>query len=136
MDLAIAVCHFLSHFPNRRSMIGVENLADLLVDCVSHPSAAHQTFLVSDGEDVSTHQLFRRLAEAFGRPGRYLRFPEWCLRVRRRIAGKREEADRLLGSLAVNSTKVRETFNELLVSLGDGLSATARWYIGSRAQTN
>ncbi len=127
----------LSYFPNRRSMIGVENLADLLVHCVSHPSAAHQTFLVSDGEDVSTHELFRRLAEAFGRPGRYLRFPEWCLRFAAAIAGKREEADRLLGSLAVNSTKVRETLNwKPPVSLGDGLSATARWYIGSRAQTN
>jgi len=122
---------------NRRSFIGVENLADLLIQCVRHPAAAHQTFLASDGEDVSIHELIERLAGAFGRPYRFLRLPGPCLRFAAAIAGKREVADRLIESLAVNCAKAREVLDwSPPVSLGDGLSATAYWYLASRARTN
>jgi len=122
---------------NRRSLIGVENLADLLVRCVSHPAAAHQTFLASDGEDVSTYELVKRLAHAFRRPCRYLRLPGWSLRCAAAMAGKREEAGRLIESLAVNCAKARELLDwSPPVSLAEGLTATARWYADTRAQRN
>jgi nucleoside-diphosphate-sugar epimerase len=127
----------LPHALNRRSMIGVENLADMLVRCVGHPAAPDQTFLVSDGKDISTRELAAYMANAFGRPCRFLPFPEVGLRFAAWIMGKSEEADRLLSSLALNCRKARERLDWTPpVSVEDGLLATARWYIDSRAQAS
>ena len=57
---------------NRRSFVAIDNLADLILTCVRHPGAANGTFLVSDGEDLSTTALLRRTAAALGRPARLL----------------------------------------------------------------
>lgn len=93
---------------NRRSFIAVENLADFLVLCTRHPLAANQLFLVSDGEDLSTSQLIRRLAAAMGRPARLIFVPTRLLTAAAALMGKRDIAIRLLGSLQVNSSKARE----------------------------
>ena len=117
---------------NRRSLIGVENLADCLVRCVPHPGAANQTFLVSDGEDVSTRELVVRMAQFLGRPARFLPIPEVALRFAARLVGKRAAIDRLLGSLEIDSSKVRRTLGwEPPVAFCQGLEATARWYLES-----
>ena len=117
---------------NRRSLIGVENLADFLVLCVSHPGAANETFMVSDGEDVSTRDLAAQLARALGRSGRFLTVPEVALRFAARLVGKEAAADRLLGSLTVSSDKARRTLGwKAPVTLDSGLAATARWYLES-----
>lgn len=114
---------------NRRSLIGVENLADLLVTCVTHPEAAGQTFLVSDCEDVSTRELIVRLARALGCSHRFLPVPEFMLRLGARLAGKEPALDRLLGSLAINSQKAHERLGWTPPEpLDQGLAATARWY--------
>jgi UDP-glucose 4-epimerase len=89
---------------NRRSLVALDNLVDLVVRCVSHPAAANQTFLVSDGEDMSTTALLRRTAAALGKPARLLPVPATILRAAAAVTGHREAARRLLGSLQVDIT--------------------------------
>jgi UDP-glucose 4-epimerase len=117
---------------NRRSLVGIENLADCLVCCVMHPEAANQTFMVSDGQDVSTHELVVQLARFLKRPARFLPIPEVALRFAARLVGKQSVIDRLLGSLEIDSRKVRHTLGWTpSVTLGHGLEATTRWYLES-----
>lgn len=92
---------------NQRSLIGVENLADFLYTCTVHADAANETFLVSDGDDLSTGELVRRMAIAMGRRPASLPVPTWLLMSAARILGRRETARRLLGSLQINMTKAR-----------------------------
>ena len=114
---------------NVRSMIYVENLADALARCLKHPSAAGRTFLVSDGEDVGTADLIKLLALAMGRRPRLIHVPPMLLRAAARLAGKRHEIDRLIGSLMVDSREIRDRLGWLPpVSLRDGLTATAAAY--------
>ena len=121
---------------NRRSLIGVENLADCLVRCVTHPEAANHTFMVSDGEDVSTRELVSRLAPLLGRSAWFLPVSERALRLVARLAGKEAAVERLLGSLEIDSSKVRQTLEwEPPVTLSRGLEAAASWYLESRRQT-
>jgi len=125
----------LPNTKNRRSLIGVENLADCTVRCVTHPEAANHTFMVSDGEDVSTRELVSRLAPLLGRSARFLPVSERALRLVARLAGKQAAADRLLGSLEIDSIKVRRTLEwEPPVALGSGLEATANWFLESLKQ--
>lgn len=96
---------------NRRSLIAVENLADLIVCCTAHPRAANELFLASDGEDLSTAELIRRIGIALGRPARLLSVPVAVLEAVANLAGKKEFAQRLLGSLQVSSDKARDVLN-------------------------
>ncbi|WCM53065.1 SDR family oxidoreductase [Pseudomonas sp. WJP1] len=93
---------------NQRSLVAIENLVSLIVTCIDHPAAANQTFLVSDGEDLSTTQLLRRLSRALGKPARLLPLPEWLLMLAASILGKQAVAQRLCGSLQVDISKNRE----------------------------
>jgi UDP-4-keto-D-QuiNAc 4-reductase len=86
-------------------LLYVKNLVDFLILRVHHPKAAHQTFLLSDGEDVSTTQLLQQLARAQGAPSRLLPVPSSWLRGAMRLVGKSDMAQRLLGDLQVDSTK-------------------------------
>jgi nucleoside-diphosphate-sugar epimerase len=92
---------------NLRSLIYVENLADALLVCVTHPAAAGHTYLVSDGEDVSTPDLLRQLGEAMGHPARLLPCPPVLLTLLARLVGKSAQIERLAGSLRVDSGKIR-----------------------------
>lgn len=96
---------------NRRSLVALDNLVDLITTCIEHPAAANQTFLVSDGEDLSTSQLLRRMGLALGRPARLLPVPAWLLEAGARLLGKRALAQRLCGSLQVDISKTRELLN-------------------------
>jgi nucleoside-diphosphate-sugar epimerase len=90
---------------NRRSMIFIDNLADLIFQCVVHPAAPSQTFLASDGSDLSTPELIQQLASAMGRKARLLNVPpNWMMAVAA-LLGKSEFADRLLGSLEVDISR-------------------------------
>jgi nucleoside-diphosphate-sugar epimerase len=120
---------------NCRSLIFVGNLADALTRCLHHPLAAGQTFLVSDGEDVSTIDLIRLLAAAMGRRPRLVAVPPVFLRTAAQLAGKREEIDRLIESLTVDSREIRERLGwSPAVSLRDGLAATAADYRDTHAR--
>jgi len=122
---------------NRRSLVGAENLASLLVRCVRHPQAAGQSFLVSDSEDVSTRELLRRLGRAMGCPARFLPIPEAPLRWTAKWMHKQAAASRILDSLVVDSSKARQLLGWApSLTLDEGVAATARWYqeIQSQAQ--
>jgi len=114
---------------NRRSMIFVGNLADAIVRCIDHPAANGKTYLVSDGEDLSSPDLVRRLARELGRPPRLLSVPVPWLRVAARALGKRRELDRLTGSLYFDASAI---CNELGWSppfkVDAALAETVRWY--------
>lgn len=96
---------------NHRSMIGLDNLLNFTVLCADvarSPSAKGQVFLVSDGEDVSTTELLRRVAKAYGCKSRMFSVPVDLMRLALRCTGKSLLADRLFGSLVVDDSKARQ----------------------------
>lgn len=92
---------------NSRSMVALDNLVDLLFTCLKHPAAAGQTFLVSDGEDVSTTELLHRTAQAMRKKVVLLPVPAFVLETGAALLGKRSVAQRLCGSLQVDIGKTR-----------------------------
>jgi len=115
---------------NHRSLIGVENLADFLVRCVEHEKAAGETFLISDGEDVSTRELARRIARALGMKAHFLPLPAVVMRMAARKMGMEAVVSRLLDSLVVDSSKARTLLEWTPpVSMQDGLAETAAWFL-------
>lgn len=114
---------------NCRSLIYVDNLVDALITCAIHPAAGGKTYLVGDGEDVSTPELMRLLAVILGRPVRLFPCSVSLLRLAGRLSGKSEQIERLLGSLKVDSGKIRRELNWTPpYSLQQGLQATAERY--------
>lgn len=110
---------------NRRSLVYVGNLADLIVCAATHPAAANQVFIASDGDDVSTPELLHRLADAMSVPSRQIPVPVGLLRAGASMLGKGAAADRLLGSLAVDIGKTRERLGWVPpYSMAEGLRAT------------
>jgi len=97
----------LGTIQNARSMVALDNLVNLLVTCLTHPAAAGQTFLVSDGEDVSTTELLRRTAQAMGKKALLLPVPASVLELGASLLGKRAVVQRLCGSLQVDIEKTR-----------------------------
>jgi nucleoside-diphosphate-sugar epimerase len=93
---------------NRRSFVSVFNLIDLICLCLYHPAAANDTFLVSDGMDLSTADLLRRIGAALGRPARLFNIPPRVLMAGAVLLGRRGQADRLLGSLEIDISKTRK----------------------------
>lgn len=119
----------LGSVDNRRSLLFVGNLADAIRCCLVRPEAAGKTYMISDGEDVSTPDLIRRLARAMGRPARLVPFPPGLLRFLGGLAGKGETVARLLDTLAVDSRKIRQDLGWSPPSaLGEGLARTAAWF--------
>jgi nucleoside-diphosphate-sugar epimerase len=119
----------LASVSNLRSLIYIGNFVDALVTCATHPAAAGQTYLVSDSEDVSTPDLLRQLGAAMGHPARLLPCPPALLKMAGRVLGKSAQVERLLGSLQVDSSKIRrELAWQPPCSLQQGLQATAEWY--------
>ncbi|MGA7749219.1 MAG: SDR family oxidoreductase [Gallionella sp.] len=118
---------------NLRSLVYVGNLVDALIACATHSAAAGQTYLVSDGEDVSTAMLLEKIARALGRNSRSFYFPPGLLRVAAALLGRAGQMDRLFGSLRVSDQKIR---GELAwappYSMEQGLRATADWYCTQR----
>ena len=92
---------------NQRSLVALDNLVDFIVNCITHPKAANQTFLVSDGEDLSTPDLIRRMARAMNRPVRLLPVPVWALKAGALLLGKGDAVQRLCGNLQVDISKSR-----------------------------
>lgn len=114
---------------NQRSLIYLGNLVDALITCATHPAAPGKTFLVCDGEDVSTPVLLRLLAAAMSVPSRLLPCPPALLRFAGSMAGRSQQMERLLGSLQVDGDKIRRDLNWVPpYSLQQGLRATAEWY--------
>ena len=92
---------------NQRSLVALSNLVDFIVTCITHPQAANQTFLVSDGQDLSTTELVRGMARAAGVPARLLPVPVWALQAGASLLGKGDALQRLCGNLQVDISKAR-----------------------------
>lgn len=121
---------------NRRSLVGLDNLVDLIVTCIDHPAAANQTFLVSDGEDLSTAALLQRMGRALGRQARLIPVPVAFLKLGAALGGRSGVAKRLCGSLEVDITKTREQLGwSPPVSVDEGLRRTAVHWLGTQGKS-
>jgi nucleoside-diphosphate-sugar epimerase len=96
---------------NKRSLVSIDNLVDLIITCIDHPNAANNTFLVSDGHDVSTTQLLTNIAVALDTPNRLIPIPSKWFILLSKLIGKPEIAQRLCGSLQVDISKTVELLN-------------------------
>ncbi|OGA09323.1 MAG: hypothetical protein A2W68_08385 [Betaproteobacteria bacterium RIFCSPLOWO2_02_64_14] len=119
----------LASIRNQRSMIFLGNLVAAVLACMQAPNMGGKTYLVSDGEDVSTPELMRAVAAALGATARIFPCPVPLLKLGAAVLGKSEEMEKLTGSLQVDGSRIR---NELgwrpRFSLAQGLAETARWY--------
>ncbi|WP_313296023.1 SDR family oxidoreductase [Pseudomonas sp.] len=114
---------------NKRSLVALGNLVDLIVTCVDHPAAAGQVFLVSDGDDLSTPDLLQRMASALNKPARLLPIPSWMLDAGAKLLGKGALSRRLCGSLQVDISSTQERLGwQPPLGVDDALRATARSY--------
>jgi nucleoside-diphosphate-sugar epimerase len=111
---------------NRRSMVALDNLVDLIVTCLEHPAAANQTFLVSDGEDLSTAELLKRVGEAQGTSARLFHMPHAVLRLGATLIGQQSIYQRLCGSLQVDIIKTQQLLDWTPpISVDEGLRRAA-----------
>jgi nucleoside-diphosphate-sugar epimerase len=117
---------------NARSMVYLDNLVDFLCTCVTSPAANGRTFFVSDGDDLSTTELIRKLASAMGRPARLLPVPTGVLEFVGRVTGKSAEVERLIGTLQVDITPNRELGWSPPFSVEAGLRETVKWFASQR----
>jgi len=114
---------------NHRSLIYLGNLISVIITCLERREAAGKTYLVSDGEDVSTAQLILQMAQALGRPARLWPCPLGLIKFAGRVTGKSDEVARLLGSLCIDSSKIRRELGWAPShTLAQGLAETAAWY--------
>lgn len=114
---------------NKRSMVALGNLVDLITVCLSHPAAANQVFLVSDGEDLSTADLLQRTAAALGVNSRLFFVPPIVLKSLAKLLGKEAVYQRLCGSLQIDMAKTRQLLHwnpPLSVEMGLRLAAAGQ----------
>ena len=120
---------------NKRSLVAIDNLVDLIVTCIEHPAAANQTFLVADGVDLSTTELLRKMGDALGKPVRLLPVPTWLLKTGAILVGKHAVVQRLCGSLQVDISKSRKLLDwSPPVSVEEAMRKTAKYFLESQLQ--
>jgi nucleoside-diphosphate-sugar epimerase len=125
----------LAAITNRRSLIGVQNLVDFIETCISHPAASQQTWLISDGEDLSTPELLGRLSELMHRRVRMFAISPVWMRAIARIFAMRDVTDRICGSLCVDSSVAQASLGwRPPYSVNDELARTVAAYVGERKQ--
>lgn len=125
----------LGRIDNKRSFVALDNLIDLIMVCLTHSGAANQTFLVSDGEDLSTSEWLRRLGGAMGRPACLMPIPAGWLEGVAFLLGKQSVAKRLCGSLQVDISKTRTVLGWVPpVAIDDALHRTAAAFLARQAR--
>jgi UDP-N-acetyl-alpha-D-quinovosamine dehydrogenase len=119
----------LAGIDNRRSLIYVGNLVAAVEACLEEEGAGGRTWLVSDGEDLSTPELVRRLARALNRPARLVPVPVRLLRLAGALSGRAAAVDRLVDSLQVDATAIRAALQWTpAYTVDQGLVETACWF--------
>lgn len=119
----------LAGIDNKRSLVYMGNLVDAILKCIEHPSAANKTFLISDGEDLSTSELIRKLASTFDKPARLFYFPSAMLRLAGAIVNRKNMVSRLTNSLTVDSSKIRGELDWTPpFTVNQGLKETVEWF--------
>jgi len=93
---------------NKRSLVALDNLVSFIIHCVDHPKAANEIFLISDGEDVSTTELLQKVAKSMGKKARLIPVSVGLMTFVAKLVGKEDVANRLFGSLQVDSSKARK----------------------------
>jgi UDP-glucose 4-epimerase len=120
----------LGGITNKRSLVSIDNLVDLIVTCLHHPAAANQTFLVSDGEDLSTTELLQRTAFAMGCKAKLISIPAFIMQAGASVMGKGDVAQRLYGSLQVDISKTRSLLGwNPPLTVGQGLDKVAESFL-------
>lgn len=123
----------LASVDNRRSLVGIWNLCDLIATCIAHPDAVGEIFLISDGEDLSTPDLARALGRSLGRPARLFPLSPQRMRAAGSLIGLGDQVERLVGSLQVDASKARHRLAwQPPVAVDEGIDRTARWYLRNR----
>ncbi len=118
---------------NKRSLIALDNLVNLIMVCMEHPAAANRVFLAADGKDLSTTELLKKLGHFLGKPARLIPVPRGILEAGLKMAGKSDMADRLCGSLQVDISKTKQLLGwRPPVTVDEGLAKTARWFLETR----
>ena len=119
---------------NKRSLVALDNLVDLIVTCIEHPAAANEVFLVSDGEDLSTTDLLSRVATALGKKSRLMPINQQLLEIVLKLIGKNDLGQRLCGSLQVDISKAKKLLNWTpLISVDEGIHKTAKYFLESKS---
>ena len=132
--LALGIPLPLGSIHNQRSLLALDNLIDLIQVCITHPAAANQIFLASDGVDLSTPELLTAMAVALGKTARLIKLPERLLMLGAKLLGKQAMAKRLCGSLQVDSSKARKLLGwQPPVSVQEALHKVAVAYRHSQA---
>ena len=107
---------------NQRSLVALDNLVDFIITCITHPHAANKTFMVGDGQDISTIELVRGMAQAAGVPVRLLPVPMWALQAGGVLLGKSDVVQRLCGNLQIDISEARSLLSWVPpVSVEEGL---------------
>jgi nucleoside-diphosphate-sugar epimerase len=118
---------------NFRSFVALDSLVDLIICCIDHSKAAGKTFLVSDGEDLSTSDLIRKLSKLMNKSPRLFFVPKSIIECIGSLVGKSSEVEGLLGSLRVDNSYTREILGwSPVLSLDESLAKTVRWYLKNR----
>ena len=115
---------------NARSLIGIDNFTSALHACLTHPAAAGRTYLVRDGEDISTPELVHRLGHHLGKPARLFPLPATLLERMAGLVGRRADVQRLTGSLIVDDSRIRSELGWVPpYTLDDGLELMVRAWL-------
>ena len=121
---------------NKRSLVALDNLVSFIIHCADYkktPQAANQVFLISDGEDVSTTELLQKVAKAFGKKALLLAVPVSLMTLSAKLLGKGDVANRLFGSLQVDSSEARELLGwEPVITMDEQLNKTADAYLAKK----
>jgi nucleoside-diphosphate-sugar epimerase len=118
---------------NQRSFIALDNLVDFIIHCINHPKAANEIFLISDGEDVSTTELLQKVAHAFGKRALLLPIPVSWMKLAAKLLDKADVANRLFGSLQVDSSKAYELLGwEPIITMDEQLKKIADAYLNEK----
>lgn len=96
---------------NKRSLVSVYNLVDLIKVCIEHPKAANQVFLASDDNDLSTAEMVALMAQVQNKKNLALPLPVWCFKLAGKLLNKTDVIDRLVGSLQLDITHTKNTLN-------------------------
>ncbi len=115
---------------NKRSFVYLDNLIDFISACISHPAAAGETFLVSDGVDMSTADLVKIMCLYMDRSARLLSVPIWLLKTLGGTLGRKAEIERICGSLQVDISKAENLLDwKPPISVDKGMEKTVAWFM-------
>ena len=117
---------------NQRSLVSLDNLVNFIIHCIDHPKAANEIFLISDGEDVSTTELIKKVAKAFDKKAWLLHIPVSWMTFIAKLVGKTDVTERLFGSLQVDSSKARDLLGwKPVVTMDEQLKKIAENYLSN-----